>query len=222
MKLYQAEWCPFSHRVRAKLSELGIDYELINVPASSKKRKALERVAGTTAIPVLVDGQKVISDSDEALSYLEKQYEAEPGELELHHRELSPTVYGTLPFGVEEATERLREALAEADIEVLQELDISSALGRQGAYKVLIAADPEFLRLAAEANPGAATLALLKIAVYEEDGSTRLDALEPEKGAAQIRNPQLNDRGLELRKRFINMTKRLERADTQGHESQKS
>jgi glutaredoxin/uncharacterized protein (DUF302 family) len=212
MKLYQAEWCPFSHRVRAKLTELGIDYELVNAPASSKKRRDLEKVAGTTAIPVLVDGQKVISDSDEALSYLEKNYEAEPDELELHHRELSPTVYGTLPYGLEEATERLREALAEADIEVLQELDLSSALGRQGAYKVLIAADLEFLRLAAEANPGAATLALLKIAVYEEDGSTRVDVVEPEKGVGQIRNPQLNDRGLELRKRFIKTVKGLERA----------
>src|SRR4028119_913986 len=166
MKLYQAEWCPFSHRVRAKLSELGIDYEMVNVPASSKKRKALERVAGTTAIPVLVDGQKVKSDSDEALSYLEKEYEAEPDELELHHRELSPTVSGTLPCEIDEAAERLREALAEADIEVLQELDLSTVLGRQGAYKVLIAGDLEFLRLAAKANAGAATLALLKIAVY--------------------------------------------------------
>jgi uncharacterized protein (DUF302 family) len=191
MKLYQAEWCPFSHRVRAKLTEL----------------------AGTAAIPVLVDGQNVIADSDEALSYLEKKYGAKPDELELHHRELSPTVYGTLPFGVDEAIERLREALAEADIKVLQELDLSSALERQGAYKVLIAADLEFLRLAAEANPGAATLALLKIAVYEEDGSSRVDAVEPEKGAGQIRSPQLNDRGLELRKRFIKTIKRLERAD---------
>jgi glutaredoxin 3 len=216
MKLYQAEWCPFSHRVRAKLTELGIDYELINVPASSNKRRDLEKVAGTTAIPVLVDGQKVISDSEEALSYLEKKYEAEPDELELHHRELSPTVYGTLPFGVEEATARLRKALAEADIEVFQELDLSSALSRQGAYKVLIAADLDFLRLAAEANPGAATLALLKIAVYEEDGSTRVDAVEPEKGAGQIRNPQLNDKGLELRKRFIKTIKSLERADTRA------
>jgi glutaredoxin/uncharacterized protein (DUF302 family) len=213
MKLYQAEWCPFSHRVRAKLTELGIDYELGNVPASSKKRRDLEKVAGTTAIPVLVDGQNIISDSDEALSYLEKEYSAKPDELELHHRELSPTVYGTLPFRVDEATERLREVLAEADIEVLQELDLSSALERQGAYKVLIAADLEFLRLAAEANPGAATLALLKIAVYEEDGSTRVDAVEPEKGAGQIRSPQLNDRGLELRKRFIKTIKGLERAD---------
>jgi glutaredoxin len=213
MKLYQAEWCPFSHRVRAKLTELGIDYELVNVPASSKKRRDLEKAAGTTAIPVLVDGQNIISDSDEALSYLEMKYGAEPDELELHHRELSPTVYGTLPFGVDVATERLREALAGADIEVLQELDLSSALERQGAYKVLIAADLEFLRLAAEANLGAATLALLKIAVYEEDGSSRVDAVEPEKGAGQIRSPQLNERSLELRKRFIKTIKSLERAD---------
>ena len=214
MKLYQAEWCPFSHRVRAKLTELGIDYELVNVPASSNQRRDLEKVAGTTAIPVLVDGQNVISDSEEALFYLEEKYGAEPDELELHHRELSPTIYGTLPFGVDEAIARLREALAEADIEVLQELDLSSALERQGTYKVLIAADLEFLRLAAEANPGAATLALLKIAVYEEDGSSRVDAVEPEKGAGQIRSPQLNDRGLELRKQFIKTIKSLERADS--------
>lgn len=213
MKLYQAEWCPFSHRVRAKLTELGIDYELVNVPASSKKRGDLEKVAGTTAIPVLVDGQNVISDSEEALSYLEKEYGAKTDDLELHLRELSPTVYGRLPFGIDEAIERLREALAEADIEVLQELDLSSILERQGAYRVLIAADLVFLRLATEANPGAATLALLKIAVYEEDGSSRMDVVEPEKGAGQIRSPQLNDRGLELRKRFIKTIKGLERAD---------
>jgi hypothetical protein len=29
------------HRVRAKLTELGIDYELVNVPASSKQRRDL-------------------------------------------------------------------------------------------------------------------------------------------------------------------------------------
>jgi glutaredoxin 3 len=216
MKLYQAEWCPFSHRVRAKLTELGIDYETVNVPAAPKKRQELEEVAGTTAIPVLVDGDRAISDSDEAISYLEQEYEADPEEATLHRRELSSTVYGALPFGVDEATGRLREALREADIEMLEELDLSSAMGRQGPYKVLIAVDREFMRLAAEANPGAATLALLKIAVYEEDGLTRVDAVEPEKGAGQIRDPQLNDRGLELRKRFIKTIKNLERAEAKA------
>ena len=214
MKLYQAEWCPFSHRVRAKLTELGIDYEIVNVSASAKDREELEEVAETRAIPVLVDGERVITDSGEAISYLEHKYETDPEKLRLHRRELSPTVYGTLPFRVDEATERLREALQEAGIEVLEELDLPSFLGREGSYKVLIAADREFLRLAAEANPGAATLALLKIALYEEDGLTRVDAVEPEKGAGQIRDPEVNDRGLGLRKQFIRVIKALERADT--------
>ncbi len=49
-------------------------------------------------------------------------------------------------------------------------------------------------------------------AVYEENGPTRVDAVEPEKGAGQIRDPELNDRGLELRKRFIKTIKALERS----------
>jgi glutaredoxin 3 len=216
MRLYQAEWCPFSHRVRAKLTELGVDYEVVNVSASAKHRDKLDEVAGTRSIPVLVDGERVISDSDEAIYYLDQRYQADPEELELHRRELSPTVYGTLPFGVEEATERLREALQEDGIGVLEELDLSPFREKQEPYKVLIAVDPEFVRLAAEANAGAATLAVLKIAIYEGDGLTRVDAIEPEKGVAQIRDPQLNDRGLELRKRFIKIIKALERSSAKA------
>jgi hypothetical protein len=50
---------------------------------------------------VLVEGERVITDSSEAITYLEQTYETDPDELELHRRELSPTVYGTLPFWVE-------------------------------------------------------------------------------------------------------------------------
>jgi glutaredoxin/uncharacterized protein (DUF302 family) len=212
MKLYQAEWCPFSHRVRAKLTELGIDYEIVNVAASTQRRTELEEVAGTKSIPVLVDGERVITDSSEAISHLEQKYASDPEELRVHRRELSPTVYGGLPLGLDEAAQRLREALEAAGIEVVEVLDLSPSLEREAAYRVLIAVDREFFRLAAEANPGAAALALLKISIYEEDGLTRVDAIEPEKGAAQIRDPELNDRGLELRKRFIKTIKALERA----------
>jgi glutaredoxin/uncharacterized protein (DUF302 family) len=212
MKLYQAEWCPFSHRVRAKLTELGIDYEIVNVPASTQKREELEEVAGTKSIPVLVDGEKVITDSSEAISYLEQKHASDPEELRVHRRELSPTVYGSLPFGGDEAAERLREELEGAGIEVVEALDLSSLLERETAYRVLIAVDREILRLAAEANPGAAALALLKISIYEEDGLTHVEAIEPEKAAGQIRNPEVNDRGLELRKRFIKTIRTLERA----------
>lgn len=210
MRLYQAEWCPFSHRVRAKLTELGIDYEVVNVSASGKNRAELEALAGTSAIPVLVDGERIITDSGEAISYLERNYETDLEELKLHRRELSPTVYGTLPFEVDEAIRRLREELRNGGIEVLEELDVCEVLANKGAYKVLLAVDQEFIRRATETNPGAAMLALLKLAVYEDDGLTRVDAIEPEKGVSQIRDPVLNDQGLALRKRFIKTIKALE------------
>jgi glutaredoxin 3 len=216
MKLYQAEWCPFSHRVRAKLTELGIDYEIINVPASTKNRQELEEVAGTRAIPVLVDGERVITDSNEAISYLEQRHGQDPEELEVHRRELSPTIYGTLPFGVSEAADRLREELESTGIEVIEDLDLTPFLGGEAPYRVLIAVDRELLELAVGANPAAAALALLKVSIYEESGLTRVDAVEPEKAAGQIRDPGVNDRGLELRKRFIKLVKTLERSGSRA------
>ena len=95
-------------------------------------------------------------------------------------------------------------------MEVVGELDLSRFLDGGGPYRVLLAVDGEFLRLAAGASPGAAALAVLKVAVYEEDGATRVDAVEPEKEAAQVRDPAVNERGLELRKRFIRAVKALE------------
>jgi glutaredoxin 3 len=214
IKLYQAEWCPFSHRIRARLTELGIDYEAVNVSASAEKRAELKEITGNSTIPVLADGEKVFSDSSEILSYLGEEYESGPEELKLHKRELSPTIYDTLPLGIDETVRRLREALQEAEVEIIDELDLSSLLDGERAYKVLLAADRGFLQLAAGANLGAATLALLKVAVYEEDGETRVDAIEPEKAAAQIRNSEVNERGLELRKRFIRVIKALKHANT--------
>ena len=196
IKVYQAEWCPFSHRIRAKLTELGVDYEAVNVSASSEKRTELKEIIGNSTIPVLVDGEKVFSDSSEILSYLEEKYETDPEELRLHQRELSPTIYGTLPLPIDEAVGQLRGALQEADVEIIDELDLSSLLDGERTYKVLLAADREFLHLAAGANLGAATLALLKVAVYQEDGVTRVDAVEPEKAAAQVRNSEVNERAL--------------------------
>jgi len=212
IKLYQAEWCPFSHRIRAKLTELGIDYEAVNVSASTEKRAELKEITGNSTIPVLADGEEVFSDSSEILSYLEEEHQSGHEEVNLHQRELSPTIYGMLPFAIDETLARLREALQEADIEVIDELDLSSFSDGGRTYKVLLSADRKFLRLAAGANLGAATLALLKVAVYEEDGVTRVDAVEPEKAAAQIRNSEVNERGLELRKSIIGIIKPLERA----------
>jgi glutaredoxin len=48
IKLYQAEWCPFSHRIHANLTELGVEYEAVNVSASAEKRTELKEITGNS------------------------------------------------------------------------------------------------------------------------------------------------------------------------------
>src|SRR5207248_2647017 len=81
VELYQAEWCPHSHRVRQRLTELGVDFVARQVPADPDERKELERAAGTNEIPVLVleDGFPVCGD-DQILEYLDRFAEREDAE----------------------------------------------------------------------------------------------------------------------------------------------
>ena len=72
--LYQAEWCPWCHRVRQVLSELGLTYTTVNVPVERAKRKQVEDVSGQVAVPVLVDGDKVLTDSGEIIDYVRATY----------------------------------------------------------------------------------------------------------------------------------------------------
>ena len=71
VELYQAEWCPYSHRVRQRLTELGLDFVVRQVPADSEQRDEMRRAVGTDEIPVLVaDEGSVLKGVDEILPYL--------------------------------------------------------------------------------------------------------------------------------------------------------
>jgi glutaredoxin 3 len=72
--LYQAEWCPYCARVRAKLTDLQLDYKNVNVPRSHAERDEVKAVSGQTSIPVLVDGDTVLDDDDDIIPYLDKKY----------------------------------------------------------------------------------------------------------------------------------------------------
>ena len=72
--LYQAEWCPYCAQVRAKLTELQLDYRTINVPRPHGERGEVEAISGQTYIPVLVDGATVLDDEDAIIPYLEENY----------------------------------------------------------------------------------------------------------------------------------------------------
>jgi glutaredoxin 3 len=72
--LYQAEWCPYCARVRAKLTDLLLDYRVVNVPRSHAERDIVREVSGQTSIPVMVDGETVLADDDDIIPYLDQRY----------------------------------------------------------------------------------------------------------------------------------------------------
>jgi glutathione S-transferase len=79
LELYQAEWCPYSRRVRMRLTELGVDFVARHVEARSENRAAMRAATGFDSIPVLVteEGQ-AIGDFREILDWLDEHYEETP------------------------------------------------------------------------------------------------------------------------------------------------
>jgi len=84
LELWQAEWCPASRRVRERLTELGVDYVIRQVPADKHRREALREATGAETIPALVleDGTAVIGE--DAIRHLLDEMFAEPAEAAAH------------------------------------------------------------------------------------------------------------------------------------------
>ena len=211
IQLYQTEWCPFSHRVRAKLTELGIAYQVINVAAESQERTEVEELTGNTAIPVLVDEEKVICDSSRIISYLEAEYTFETDDARLQREELSPTISGAVPFSFGEALECTRQALREAHLEPFGELDLASKLSHEGPLTILLALEREFAKQVADVSPGAISLSLLQISIYEHEGQVYVSAIRPESAVAPIRNSEITGDGHELQERLTELIESLGR-----------
>jgi glutaredoxin 3 len=73
--LYQAEWCPYCARVRSAMTDLLLDYKIVNVPRDHGQRGAVAELFGTTGIPSMTDGDVKIADDDDAIiAYLQEKY----------------------------------------------------------------------------------------------------------------------------------------------------
>ena len=63
--------------VRSELKRLELDYETIDVPLAHHERTEVSKVSGQSMVPVLVDGDVVLSDEYEIIDYLKKTYPVE-------------------------------------------------------------------------------------------------------------------------------------------------
>ncbi len=74
MRLYNIEGCGYCGMVREALARLGLDYEKIDVPWAHSQRTEVMKISGQTSVPVLVDGEVILSDEHEIIDYLKTKY----------------------------------------------------------------------------------------------------------------------------------------------------
>jgi glutathione S-transferase len=70
LELWQVEWCPHSHKVRQRLTELGVDFVAHQVAADKENRP------DEIAIPRLLAEQgEVLSGEEEILPWLDEHFD---------------------------------------------------------------------------------------------------------------------------------------------------
>jgi mycoredoxin len=193
LRLYQAEWCPWCHIAREALTERGLAYEAVNVPARRSLRDDVRRVSGQELVPVLVDGDRVVVDSKAIVEYLEATYPAAADRE--HHRALAGfRLVKLVESGIEETVDKLTELLAEREIDVLVRLegsDISTHLPDD--YVLLEAALRSAAAKIVEADATLPLAVLIPLAVFHTEEGTAVAVSKPSASVWLSEDPALID-----------------------------
>lgn len=72
--LYHVDWCHECAVVRRKLADLGLAYEDVIVPDIRMFRTQVHAVSGQYYVPVIKDGDLVLTETADILAYLDEQY----------------------------------------------------------------------------------------------------------------------------------------------------
>ncbi|HEU4686528.1 MAG TPA: glutathione S-transferase N-terminal domain-containing protein [Nitrospira sp.] len=85
--LYHVKWCPECELVRRKLDALQVPYEDVTVPDIRPLRKQVFEVSGQYYVPVLKDGDLVLTETYEILAHLDDRYGHPPENRETRDKE---------------------------------------------------------------------------------------------------------------------------------------
>jgi glutaredoxin 3 len=204
IKLYQAEWCPYCHRVRQVLTELGLTYLTVNVAADRDGRAELLAIAGQDGVPVLVDGDKVYGDSDEIIEYLRVTY-PRPDDADEHAALGAWRAAGAVSLAPRAALAHLRELLEQKGFKIVTQVKgpkISERLPKE--YVLLYVTAPVAAVKTVEIDPLALGAVLLPIAVIPaQDGTSVIATADPVGQVWLYGEPELNKVQSAVKKRLI-------------------
>ncbi len=180
LTLYQAEWCPYCHRVRQVMTELGLTYTTVNVPADRDERAEVVALSDQPGIPTLRDGDRVLSDSDEIIEYLRATYPAPP-DAEKHAALGAWRAAGLLSLPPRAALARLRELLQEKGFKIVAQIKGDKISDRLPAdYILLEVVVPVAAVKVLELDPLAPAAVVLPMAVMPTgDGGSVVASADP-------------------------------------------
>jgi glutaredoxin/uncharacterized protein (DUF302 family) len=201
--LYQTEWCPYCHRVRQVLTELGLTYTAVSVPAANEDRVELMAVAGQDGVPVLTDGDRILTDSDEIIAYLRATY-PEPEDAEENAALGAWRSAATVSLAPRAALARLRELLEEKGFVILTQVKgpkINERLPKE--YALLHVTVPVAAVKSLDVDPLAPIAMTLPVAVVPtQDGNSVVAAADPVGQVWLYGEPDLNRVQGAVRKRL--------------------
>ncbi|XDD41431.1 glutathione S-transferase N-terminal domain-containing protein [Leptospira sp. WS60.C2] len=77
-RLYQYDSCPYCHRVRQSIQNLGLvegkDYVLVEARGGTPGREEVIRLGGISQVPFLVDGDVKMYESLDIIDYLQNKF----------------------------------------------------------------------------------------------------------------------------------------------------
>lgn len=74
LTLYHVHWCPDCAVVRDRLKELNVSYDDVVVPDFRPMRNQVYEVSGQYYVPVLQDGENILTETHDILAHLESRY----------------------------------------------------------------------------------------------------------------------------------------------------
>ncbi len=180
LTLYQAEWCAYCHRVRQVMTELGLTYTTVNVPAEREERAELVAISDQPGIPTLQDGDRVLSDSDEIIEYLRATYPAPP-DAEQHAAQGAWRAAGMISLPPQAALARLKELLDDKGFKIVAQIKGTKISNRlPGDYILLQVVVPVAAVKVLELDPLAPAAVMLPMAVMPTgDGRSVVASADP-------------------------------------------
>lgn len=209
LKLYQVEWCPHCHRVRQLLTELGLTYMAVNVAEDPTKRTELIALSGQSAVPVLVDGEQVISGSEEIVKHLTETYPA-AGDAAQHAAHGAWRIAMVSPLEPAAALSRLIELLTEAGFRLLSRTQGPQIDDRlPDSYVLLSAAVPVAAHKAIDLDPSAVSAVAVPLAVMAHAEGAAILAADPVGQVWLFASPELHKVQAMVRKRLADVFGKL-------------